>query len=56
MSKQLVTPTIKAMSLIRMHGKDDALKHATQCMYMANDKAYEYWKNVVSIIESEWIH
>lgn len=53
MSKQLVTPTIKALSMVRMHGKEDAIKHATQCMYMANDKSYQYWKEVVSIIESE---
>lgn len=53
MSKQLVTPTIKALSMVRMHGKEDAIKHATQCMYMANDKSYRYWKEVVSIIESE---
>lgn len=53
MNKKLVSPTIKALSMIRMHGKDDAIKHATQCLYMSNDKHYEYWKDVISIIESE---
>jgi hypothetical protein len=53
MNNRLVTAEAKAASLVAMHGKDDALKHATQCMYMANDKAYKYWNDVVSIIKSK---
>lgn len=53
MNNRLVAPETKAASLVAMHGKDDALKHATQCMYMANDKAYKYWNDVVSIIKSK---
>lgn len=46
-----VNESVKALSMVKMHGKDDAIKHATQCMYMANEKGYEYWKKVISIID-----
>jgi hypothetical protein len=53
MSNRLASPEAKAASLVAMHGKDDALKNAAQCMYMANDKAYKYWNDVILIIESK---
>lgn len=40
----------KAVSMVKMHGKDDAIKHATQCMYMSNDDGYEYWKKVIALM------
>jgi hypothetical protein len=50
MQKRL-NESVKALSMVKMHGKEDAIKHATQCMYMANEKGYDYWKKVISIIE-----
>jgi hypothetical protein len=50
--KSRASEDVKALSMVKMHGKDDAIKHATQCMYMANQDGYEYWKKVISIIET----
>ena len=51
----MAAPEAKAASLVAMHGKDDALKHAALCMYLGNDKAYKYWNEVILIIESKRI-